>query len=87
MSSSGLSNDDDYCFKCCAYCGFHEVYKKDHPQSMYHCTKLAANDNFIKWDGVEFPASNEDIHTFEAISDNKLPLASMPRSGMQLSGS
>ena len=67
-----IKNDDDYCFKYCVYCRFHEIYKKDHPQRMYHYTKSANNDTFIKWNGVGFPASNEDIDTFETINDNTI---------------
>ena len=67
-----IKNDDDYCFKYCVYCRFYEIYKKDHPQRMYHYTKLAENDTFIKWNGVGFPASNEDIDTFETINDNTI---------------
>ena len=67
-----IKNDDDYCFKYCVYCRFHEIYKKDHPQRMYHYTKSANNDTFIKWDGVGFPASNDDIDTFERINENTI---------------
>ena len=67
-----IKNDDDYCFKYCVYCRFHEIYKKDHPERMYHYTKLTVNDTFIKWVGAAFPTSNDDIDTFEAIDDNTI---------------
>ena len=65
---TNIKNDDNCCSKYCVYCRFHEIHKKDHTQRMHHYTKLAVNDNFIKWDGV----SNSDIDTFEAINDNTI---------------
>ena len=67
-----IKNDDDYCFKYCVQSRFYEIMKKDHPDRMYHYNKLKENDNLIKWDGVEFPASNEDIDTFEEINDRAI---------------
>ena len=67
-----IKNDDDYCFKYCAQSRFYEIMKKDHPDRMYHYNKLKENDSLIKWEGVEFPASNEDIDTFEEINDRTI---------------
>ena len=46
--------------------------KKDHPDRLYHYNKLKENDILIKWEGVDFPASNEDIDTFEEINDRAI---------------
>ena len=46
--------------------------KKDHPDRMYHCNELKGQGNLIKWDGTEFPASNEDTDTFEEINDRAI---------------
>ena len=35
---------------------------------MRHYTKLMTTESLIKWDGVNFPASNDDIDTFETIN-------------------
>ena len=67
-----IKNDDDYCFKYCVQSRFYEIMKKDHPDRMYHYNKLKENDNLIKWVGIEFPASNEDIDTFEEINDRAI---------------
>ena len=67
-----IKNDDDYCFKYCVQSRFYEIMKKDHPDRMYHYNKLKENDNLIKWEGVEFPAENEDINTFEEINDRTI---------------
>ena len=47
---------------------FYEVFKEDHPQHMRHYKKLLTTESPIKWDGVNFPASNDDIDTFETIN-------------------
>ena len=67
-----IKNDDDYCFKYCVQSRFYEIMKKDHPDRMYHYNKLKENDNLINWDGVEFPASEEDIDTFEKVNSNTI---------------
>ena len=67
-----IKNDDDYCFKYCVQSRFYEIMKKDHPDRMYHYNKLKENDNLIKWEGVEFPAENEDINTCEEINDRTI---------------
>ena len=41
--------------------------KKDDHDRMYPYNKLNEQDNLVNWDGVEFPASDEDIDTFEKI--------------------
>ena len=65
-----IKNYDNLCFKYCVWCKFHDIYKKDHPERLYHYNKYLQNDNFIKWDGVEFPACNDDIDKFEEVNDN-----------------
>ena len=67
-----IKNEDDKCFKYCVQCRFYDIYKKDHPDRLYHYKKLKEEDNLIKWEGVEFPASNDDIDTFEEINDNTI---------------
>ena len=63
-----IKNYDNLCFKYCVWCKFHDIYKKDHPERLYHYNKYLQNDNFIKWNGVEFPACNEDIDKFEEVN-------------------
>ena len=65
-----IKNDDDFCLKYCILCRFYDIYKKDHPERLYHYTKLLDNESLIQWDGVNFPASNEDIEHFEEINNN-----------------
>ena len=65
-----IKHDDDYCLKYCILCRFWDIYKKDHPERLYHYAKLIDNESLIKWDGVNFPASNEDIQHFEEINNN-----------------
>ena len=67
-----IQNDDELCFKYCVLCKFYEVFKKDHPQHMRHYKKLITTESLIKWDGVNFPASNDDIDTFETINQNSI---------------
>ena len=65
-----IKNDDDFCLKYCILCRFYDIYKKDHPERLFHYAKLIDNESLIKWDGVNFPASNEDIQHFEEINNN-----------------
>ena len=51
-------------------CRFYDIYKKDHPERLFHYAKLIDNESLIAWDGVNFPASNEDIQHFEEINNN-----------------
>ena len=67
-----IKNYDNLCFKYCVLCRFYEIHKKDHPERLHHYNKLIETDNFIKWDGVEFPACNEDIDKFETVNDNTI---------------
>ena len=39
---------------------------------MRHYKKLITTESLIKWDGVNFPASNDDIDTFESINQNSI---------------
>ena len=63
-----IKNEDDMCFKYCVQCKFYDIYKKDHPERLFHYNKVKQEDNLINWDGVMFPASNEHINTFEQIN-------------------
>ena len=65
-----IQNDDELCFKYRVLCKLYEVFKKDHPRHMRHYKKLLTTESLIKWDGVNFPASNDDIDTFETINQN-----------------
>ena len=67
-----IQNEDELCFKYCVLCKFYEVFKKDHPQHMRHYKKLITTESLIQWDGVNFPASNDDIDTFESINQNSI---------------
>ena len=67
-----IQNDDELCFKYCVLCKFYEVFKKDHPQHMRHFKKLMTTESLIKWDGVNFPVSNDDIDHFETINQNSI---------------
>ena len=65
-----IKNDDDFCLKYCILRRFYDIYKKDQPERLFHYAKLIDNESLIKWDGVHFPASNEDIQHFEEINNN-----------------
>ena len=67
-----IQNDDELCFKYCVFCKCYEVFKKDHPQHMRHYKKLLTTESLIQWDGVNFPASNDDIGTFETTNQNSI---------------
>ena len=67
-----IKNDDEYCFKYCVQSKFYDIYKKDHPDRMYHYNRLRDNDNLINWEGINFPASNDDIDKFEEINQNSI---------------
>ena len=67
-----IQNEDELCFKYCVLCKLYEVFKRDHPQHMRHYRKFMPTESLIKWDGVNFPASNDDIDTFETISQSSI---------------
>ena len=67
-----IQNEDELCFKYCVLCKFYEVFKKDHPQHMRHYKKLITTESLIQWDGVNFPASNDDIDHFEEINNKSI---------------
>ena len=67
-----IQNGDEMCFKYCVLCKFYEVFKKDHPQHMRHYKKFMTTESLIKWDGVNFPAPNDDIDRFESINQNSI---------------
>ena len=39
---------------------------------MRHYKKLITTESLIKWDGVDFPASNDDIDSFETINQTSI---------------
>ena len=67
-----IQNEDELCFKYCVLCKFSEVFKKDNPQHMRHYKKLMTTESLIQWDGVNFPASNDDIDHFEEINNKSI---------------
>ena len=67
-----IQNDDELCFKYCVLCKFCEVFKKDHPQHMRHYKKLITTESLIQWDGVNFPAPNDDIDHFEETNNKSI---------------
>ena len=69
-----IKNDDDYCFKYCVQCYFYNIFKNHNPERMYHYNKLKNNDSFLKWDNVNFPASNDDIDYFEEINEGSISI-------------
>ena len=50
-----------------------EVFTKDHPQHMRHYKSLTTQ-SLIEWDGVNCPASNDDIDTFEPSKQTQFQL-------------
>ena len=77
-------NDDDMCFRYCVLCRFYEIFKKDHPQRIYHYKKyvdsdgerneLRESDNFIKWNDMNYPVCNDDIDHFEEINGRTISI-------------
>ena len=68
-----IKNYDNYCFKYCVLCKFYDIYKKDHPDRLYHYNKLMDN-NLIEWGDIEFPVCNDDIEKFEIINNNTISI-------------
>lgn len=62
-----IKNDDDYCFKYSVLCHTEKIYMKPHPERVSYYKTLQHNINF---EGVNFPASFDDIDTFENINNN-----------------
>ena len=69
-----IKNDDDMCFRYCVLCKFYEIFKKDHPQRMYHYKKYIEEDNFIKWNDMNYPVCNDDIDHFEEINGRTISI-------------
>ena len=58
-----IKNEDNKCLKYSIQCGVFEIYKKDHPDRMYHYTKLI--DNIINWQHMKYPCGSHEIDTLE----------------------
>ena len=58
-----IKNEDNKCLKYSIQCGVFEIYKKDHPDRMYHYTKLI--DNIINWQHMKYPGGSHEIDTLE----------------------
>ena len=69
-----IQNDDDMCFRYCVLCKFYEIFKKDHPQRMYHYKKYIEEDNLIKWNDMNYPVCNDDIDHFEEINGRTISI-------------
>ena len=78
-----IKNDGDMCVRYCVLCKLYEIFKKDHPQRMYHYKKYIENedgesnepresDNFLKWNYMNYPVCNDDITNFEEINGNTI---------------
>ena len=57
-----IKNQDDKCFKYSIECGYCKICDKAHPEKMFHYKKIASD---LIFDGVSFPANNNDIDIFE----------------------
>ena len=64
---TNIKNKDEKCFKYAIQCGYHKIYEKSHPEIFYHYNKI---EDCLKFDGVTFPANNNDIDKFEELNHN-----------------
>ena len=62
-----IKNKDEKCFKYAIQCGYHKIFEKSHSENFYHYKKIEDGLNF---DGVTFPANNNDIDKFEELNHN-----------------
>ena len=62
-----IKNKDDKCFQYAIQCGYHKIYEKSHPEKFYHYKKI---EDCLNFDGVTFPANNNDIDKFEELNHN-----------------
>ena len=54
-------------FQYAIQCGYHKIYEKSKTENFYRYKKIEDCKNF---DGVTFPASNNDIGKFEELNHN-----------------
>ena len=57
-----MKNQDDKCFEYSIECGYCKIYDKAHPEKMFHYKKVESD---LTFEGIDFPASNNDIDKFE----------------------
>ena len=62
-----IKNKDEKCFKYAIQCGYHKIYEKSHPENFYHYKKI---EDGLGFDGINFPANNNDIDKFEELNHN-----------------
>ena len=62
-----IKNKDEKCFKYAIQCGYHKIYEKSHSENFYHYKKI---EDCLNFDGVTFPANNNDIDKFEELNHN-----------------
>ena len=62
-----IKNKDEKCFKYAIQCGYHKIFEKSHSENFYHYKKI---EDCLNFDGVTFPANNNDIDKFEELNHN-----------------
>ena len=62
-----IKNKDEKCFKYAIQCGYHKIYEKSHSEKFYHYKKI---EDGLCFDGINFPANNNDIDKFEELNHN-----------------
>ena len=62
-----IKNKDEKCFAYAIQCGYHKIYEKSHSENFYHYKKI---EDCLNFDGVNFPANNNDIDRFEELNHN-----------------
>ena len=62
-----IKNKDEKCFKYAIQCGYHKIYEKSHSENFYHYKKI---EDGLSFDGINFPANNNDIDKFEELNHN-----------------
>ena len=77
-----IKNEDNKCLKYSIQCGVFEIDKLNHPEQMYHYTKL--KDNIINWDNMKYPGGSREIDLME--EQNPGVLSSNVFEEMELNG-
>ena len=62
-----IKNKDEKCFKYAIQCGYHKIFEKSHSENFYRYKKI---EDCLNFDGVTFPANNNDIDKFEELNHN-----------------
>ena len=62
-----IKNKDEKCFKYAIQCGYHKIFEKSHSENFYHYKK---KEDGLSFDGINFPANNNDIDKFEELNHN-----------------